>query len=168
MNREFVATWSGFAYVAFVIDVFSRMIFGWRVSTSLRTDLALDALYSRPKSDALIHHSDRGAQYSSIRHTERLAEAGIEGSVESVGDSYGNALAETVNGPYKTEVIHPQSAWRIADQVEFATLEWVDRFNDRRLLQPTGDIPPAEFETKYYEEQNAQAVQPDSEKNGSG
>ena len=157
----YVATWSGFAYVAFVTDVFSRMIVGWRVSTSLRTDLALDALeqalYSRPKSDTLIHHSDMGSQYLSIRYTERLAEAGIEGSVGSVGDSYDNALAETVNGLYKTEVIHPHSPWRTADQVEFATLEWVDWFNNRRLLQPIGDIPPAEFEAKYYEEQNAQA-----------
>jgi putative transposase len=157
----YVATWSGFAYVAFVIDVFSRMIVGWRVSTSLRTDLALDALeqalYSRPKNDTLIHHSDRGSQYLSIRYTERLKEAGIEGSVGSVGDSYDNALAETVNGLYKTEVIHPHSPWRTADQVEFATLEWVDWFNNRRLLQPIGDIPPAEFEANYYEEQNAQA-----------
>ncbi len=160
-DLTYVATWSGFAYVAFVIDVFSRMIVGWRVSTSLRTDLALEALeqalYSRPKSDALTHHSDRGSQYLSIRYTERLAEAGIEGSVGSVGDSYDNALAETVIGLYKTELIHRESPWRNAEQDEFSTLEWVDWFNNRRLLQPIGDIPPAEFEAKYYEGQNAQA-----------
>jgi len=160
-DLTYVATWSGFAYVAFVIDVFSRMIVGWRVSKSLRTDIALDALeqalYSRQIEDRLIHHSDRGVQYVSFRYTERLVEAGIESSVGSVGDSYDNALAETVNGLYKTEVIHPHSPWRNAEQVEFATLEWVDWFNNRRLLQPVGDIPPAEFEAKYYEEQNAQA-----------
>ena len=157
----YVATWSGFVYVAFVIDVFSRMIVGWRVSKSLRTDLALDALeqalYSRAVGDRLIHHSDRGTQYVSFRYTERLLEAGIESSVGSVGDSYDNALAETVNGLYKTEVIEPGKPWRNAEQVEFATLAWVDWFNNRRLLRPIGDIPPAEFEQKYYEGQNAQA-----------
>jgi len=157
----YVATWSGFVYVAFVIDVFSRMIVGWRVSKSLRTDIALDALeqalYSRTVEDRLIHHSDRGVQYVSFRYTERLLEAGIESSVGSVGDSYDNALAETVIGLYKTEVIEPGKPWRHAEQVEFATLDWVDWFNNRRLLQPIGDIPPAEFEQKYYEGQNAQA-----------
>jgi transposase InsO family protein len=150
----FVATWSGFVYVAFVIDVFARYIVGWRVSRSLRTDLVLDALeqalWSRKHTDGLIHHSDRGSQYLSIRYTERLAEAGIEPSVGSVGDSYDNALAETINGLYKTEVIRKRGPWKIPDEVEYATLEWVDWFNNRRLLEPIGNIPPAEFENQYY------------------
>jgi transposase InsO family protein len=148
--------------VAFVIDVYSRMIVGWRVSRSLRTDLALDALeqalHARPKSGRLIHHSDRGVQYLAIRYTERLAEAGIESSVGSVGDSYDNALAETVNGLYKTEVIWCRGPWRHAEQVELATLEWVDWFNNRRLLEPIGNIPPVEYEEKYYETEAARAV----------
>jgi transposase InsO family protein len=154
-DLTYVPTWSGFVYVAFVIDVFARMIVGWRVSNSLRTDLALDALeqalYSRPNSERLVHPSDRGVQYLSIRYTERLAEAGIESSVGSIGDSYDNALAETVIGLYKTEVIYCRGPWRHAEQVEFATLEWVDWFNNRRLLEPIGNIPPAEYEERYYE-----------------
>jgi transposase InsO family protein len=142
-DLTFVATWDGFVFVAFVIDVFSRMIIGWRVSRSLRTDLALDALdqalYSRPDADELVHHSDRGCQYLSIRYTERLAEAGIEPSVGSVGDSYDNALAETVIGLYKTELIRRRGPWRGFEPVEFATLEWVDWFNNRRVLEPIGD-----------------------------
>jgi transposase InsO family protein len=151
----FVATWRGFVYVAFIVDVFSRRIVGWRVSTSIKTDLVLDALeqaiHARGKSDDLIHHSDRGTQYLSIRYSERLAEAGITASVGSVGDSYDNAMAETINGLYKTEVIRKRGPWRNVEEVEYATLEWVDWFNNRRLLQPIGDIPPAEYETVYYQ-----------------
>ena len=152
----YVATWIGFVYVAFVTDVFARRIVGWRVSCSLNTDLALDALeqaiWARGKADGLIHHSDRGSQYLSIRYSERLTEAGINASVGSVGDSYDNALAETINGLYKAEVIrHPgRGPWRTVDDVEYATLEWVDWFNHRRLLEPIGNIPPAEFEEAYY------------------
>ena len=157
----YVATWRGFVFVAFVVDVFSRRIVGWRVSTSLRTDLVLDALeqaiHARGRSEHLIHHSDRGVQYLSIRYSERLAEAGITASVGSVGDSYDNALAETINGLYKTEVIRKRGPWRSVDEVEYATLEWVDWFNNRRLLEPIGDIPPAEYEAMYYQEQ-AQAM----------
>jgi putative transposase len=156
-DLTYVATWQGFVYVAFVIDVFARMIVGWRVATSLRTDLALDALeqalYSRPTSDRLVHHSDRGVQYLSIRYTERLAAAGIEPSVGSVGDSYDNALAESVIGLYKTEVIGSQGPWRHAEQVEFATLTWIDWFNNRRLLEPLGHVPPVEYEAAYYRQQ---------------
>ena len=153
-DLTYVATWSGFVYVAFVVDVFSRAIVGWRVSTSLRTDLALDALEqalsARQSTDELIHHSDRGVQYLSIRYTERLAEAGIERSVGSVGDSYDNALAETVIGLFKTEVIRRQGPWSGIEAVEFAVLRWVVWFNERRLLEPIGYIPPAEFEAQYY------------------
>jgi len=153
-DLTYVATWIGFVYVAFVVDVFSRKIVGWRVSRSLRSDLALDALeqalHARPEIDQLIHHSDRGVQYVSIRYTERLAEAGIEPSVGSIGDSYDNALAETIIGLYKTEVIHLNGPWRSLDDVEFATLDWVDWFNNRRLLSSIGDVPPAEFEVMYY------------------
>ena len=159
----YVATWAGFVYVAFVIDVFARRIVGWRASSSLRTDLALDALeqalYDRPDTDDLVHHSDRGIQYLSIRYTERLAEAGIEPSVGSVGDSYDNALAESVIGLYKTEVIRQRGPWRCIEQVEFATLEWVDWFNNRRLLEPIGYVPPAELEQMYYLSQTTPAVQ---------
>ncbi len=156
----YVATWSGFVYVAFVTDVFSRMIVGWRVSSSLRSDLAIDALemavWARGgDAQGVIHHSDRGVQYLSIRYTERLAEAGAVASVGSKGDSYDNALAETINGLYKTEVIRRRGPWRNIDDVEFATLEWVDWFNNRRLLEPIGDIPPAEFEGLYWLEQAA-------------
>ena len=153
---------SGFVYVAFVIDVFSRYIVGWRVSSSLRTDLALDALeqalYARPQARGPVHHSDRGVHYLSIRYTERLAEAGIESSVGSVGDSYDNAMAETVIGLYKTEVIRSRGPWRTIDAVEYATLEWVDRYNNRRLLEPIGYVPPAEYEQDYYRNQEAQAL----------
>jgi transposase InsO family protein len=154
----YVATWLGFVYVAFVIDVFSRRIVGWRVSRSLKSDLALDALeqalHTRPGADGVVHHSDRGTQYTSIRYTERLAAAGIERSVGSVGDSYDNALAETINGLYKTEVIRRSGPWRSVDDVEYATLVWVDWFNNRRLLEPLGYVPPAEFEAAYYQQQS--------------
>ncbi len=161
-DLTYVATWNGFVYVAFVIDVFSRTIVGWRASSSLRTDLALDALeqaiYSRPTSDRLIHHSDRGVQYLSIRYTERLGEVGIEPSVGSVGDSYDNALAESVIGLYKTEVIKRRGPWRHLEAVEFATLEWVDWFNNRRLLEPIGHVPPVEYEQQYYRVHETPAV----------
>ncbi len=161
-DLTYVATWAGFVYVAFVIDVFSRRILGWRVSRSLRSDLALDALeqalYACPDIEQLVHHSDRGVQYLSIRYTERLVEAGIEPSVGSVGDSYDNALAETIIGLYKTEVIHQLGPWRNVDHVEFETLDWVDWFNNRRLLEPIGYIPPAEFEELYYQSQQAPAL----------
>ena len=150
----YVATWRGPVFVAFVIDVFSRMIVGWRVSTSMRTEFVLDALeqalHARRNVDGLIHHSDRGSQYLSICYGERLAESGIEPSVGSTGDSYDNALAESINGLYKAEVIHRRGPWRNVEDVEFATLEWVDWFNNRRLLAPIGDIPPVEFEQMYY------------------
>ena len=161
-DLTYVATWGGFVYVAFVIDVFSRTIVGWRASSSLRSDLALDALeqalYARPDTDGLVHHSDRGVQYLSIRYTERLAEAGIEPSVGSVGDSYDNALAESVIGLFKTEVIRRRGPWRHLEAVEFATLEWVDWFNNRRLLEPIGYVPPVEFEKMYYRGQEGQAI----------
>jgi putative transposase len=153
----YVATWRGFVYVAFVIDVFARCIVGWRVSSSLRTDFVLDALeqaiYARCGDGPtdLIHHSDRGTQYLSLRYTERLADAGIEPSVGSRGDSYDNALAESVIGLFKTEVIQRKGPWRHAEAVEFATLRWVDWFNNRRLLEPIGHVPPAEYEALYYE-----------------
>lgn len=150
----YVATWSGFVYVAFVIDTYSRFIVGWRVSRSLRSDLALDALeqalWARHLDGPLVHHSDRGTQYLSIRYTERLAEAGIEPSVGSRGDSYDNALAESIIGLYKTELIRRQGPWSGLDPVEYATLEWVDWFNHRRLLEPIGNIPPAEKEADHY------------------
>ena len=152
----YVATWKGFVYVAFVIDAYARRIVGWRVSTSPHAGFVLDALEQavherRPtKSMGLVHHSDRGSQYLSIKYTERLAEAGIEPSVGSVGDSYDNALAETINGLFKAEVIHRRSPWRNFEGVEYATLEWVDWFNNRRLLEPIGNIPPAEAEANFY------------------
>ena len=162
-DLTYVATWRGFVYVAFVIDVFSRRIVGWRVSNSLRTDLALDALeqalYERDTTAALTHHSDRGSQYLSIRYTERLAEAGIEPSVGSRGDSYDNALAESVIGLYKTEVIRHEGPWRGLEEVELATLEWVWWFNERRLLEPLGYLPPAEYEAAFHRRQEAQAVE---------
>jgi len=158
----FVATWSGFVYVAFVTDVFARRIVGWRVARTMRTDLVLDALeqalWARRSAQGVIHHSDRGSQYLSIRYTERLAEAGLESSVGSVGDSYDNALAETINGLYKTEVIHKRGPWRTVDEVEYATLEWVDWFNNRRLLEPIGNIPPAELEMAYYRQLEESAM----------
>jgi putative transposase len=152
----YVATWRGFVYVAFVIDVFARRIVGWRVSASLRTDFVLDALeqaiYDRcgARVDDLVHHSDRGTQYLSMRYSDRLAEAGIEPSVGSRGDSYDNALAESIIGLFKTEVIHRKGPWRHLEAVEFATLTWVDWFNMRRLLEPIGYVPPAEYEAQYY------------------
>lgn len=155
-DLTYVATWRGFVYVAFVIDAYARRIVGWRVSPSLRTDLALDALEQaihdrQPDSrSGLIHHSDRGVQYLSIRYTDRLADAGIEPSVGSVGDSYDNSLAETVIGLFKTELIHRHGPWRGLDDVEYAVLEWVDWFNHRRLLEPLGHVPPAEHEAAYY------------------
>jgi putative transposase len=152
----YVSTWTGFVYVAFVIDTFARRIVGWRVSRTAHAGFVLDALEQalherRPVRDGgLVHHSDRGSQYVSIKYTERLAQAGIEPSVGSIGDSYDNALAETINGLYKAEVIHRRGPWRSFEAVEFATLEWVDWFNNRRLLEPIGNIPPAEAEARYY------------------
>ena len=152
----YVATWAGFVYVAFVIDVYARYIVGWRVSRTAHASFVLDALEQalhdrRPvHRGGLVHHSDRGSQYVSIKYTERLVEAGIEPSVGSVGDSYDNALAETINGLYKAEVIHRRGPWRSLEGVEYATLEWVDWFNNRRLLEPIGNIPPAEAEGRYY------------------
>ena len=151
----YVSTWSGFVYVAFVIDAFARRIVGWRVSRSAHAGFVLDALEQalhdrRPATGKLVHHSDRGSQYVSIKYSERLAEAGIEPSVGSVGDSYDNALAETINGLFKAEVIHRRGPWRSMEAVEFATLAWVDWFNNRRLLGPIGYVPPAEAEASYY------------------
>ena len=162
----YVATWRGFVYVAFVIDVFSRRIVGWRAARSLRSDLSLDALEQalydrdtdRPDDQVLVHHSDRGVQYLSIRYTERLAEAGIEPSVGSRGDSYDNALAETVIGLFKTEVIHRDGPWKGLEDVEFATLEWVAWFNTQRLLEPLGYVPPAEYEEQFHRTHAAHAV----------
>jgi len=155
----YVSTWQGWLYVAFVIDVFARRIVGWRVSSSMRADFVLDALeqalYDRQpeRSDALVHHSDRGSQYVCIRYTERLAEAGIQPSVGSRGDSYDNALAETINGLYKAELIHRRTPWKTREAVELATLQWVYWFNHHRLLEPIGYIPPAEAEDNYWKQQ---------------
>lgn len=152
----YVSTWQGWLYVAFVIDVFARRIVGWRVSSSMHTDFVLDALeqalHARrlERDSGLIHHSDRGSQYVSIRYTERLAEANIETSVGSKGDSYDNALAETINGLYKAEMIHRRGPWKTKASVELATLEWVAWFNARRLHGALGYIPPAEAEANYY------------------
>jgi putative transposase len=158
----YVATWQGFVFVAFVIDVYSRMIFGWRVSKSVKAELVLDALeqalHARADKEGLIHHSDRGSQYLSIRYSERLAECGIQASVGTTGDSYDNAMAETINGLYKAEVIWRRGPWRGLEPVEHATLEWVDWFNNRRLLEPIGDVPPAEFERAYYQQQESVAL----------
>lgn len=159
----YVSTWQGWLYVAFVVDVFARRIVGWRVSNSMKTDFVLDALeqalYARQPghADGLIHHSDRGSQYVSIRYTERLAEAGIEPSVGSKGDSYDNALAETINGLYKAELIYRQS-WRSREAVEIATLKWVHWYNHQRLLSSIGYIPPAEAEANFYQQHNGQAM----------
>jgi len=151
----YVSTWQGWQYVAFVIDVFARRIVGWRVSSSMHTDFVLDALeqalYARqPERDSLVHHSDRGSQYVSIRYSERLGEAGIEPSVGSKGDSYDNALAETINGLYKAELIHRRAPWKTKEALELATLEWASWFNHHRLLESIGYIPPAEAEANYY------------------
>jgi putative transposase len=155
-DYTFVSTWQGFAYVAFVIDVYARRIVGWKVASSQHTQFVLDALeqalHARTLEQPLIHHSDRGSQYLSIRYTERLQEAGIQPSVGSVGDSYDNALAETINGLYKAEVTHRRS-WKSRNDLELATLRWVDWFNHRRLLGPIGFIPPAEAEANYYRQQ---------------
>jgi len=154
----YVATWAGFVYVAFVIDVFARRIVGWRVSSSMRTDFVLDALeqaiYARGGSlpAGLVHHSDHGSQYLSMRYTDRLADAGAAPSVGSRGDAYDNALAESVIGLFKTEVIQRLGPWRHLESVEFSTLTWVDWFNTQRLLEPIGYVPPAEFEARYYEQ----------------
>jgi transposase InsO family protein len=161
-DLTYVATWHGCVYVAFVIDVFARRIVGWRAAASLRSDLALDALeqalYDRELDDPLVNHSDRGVQYLAIRYTERLAEAGIEPSVGSRGDSYDNALAETVIGLYKTEVIRQAGPWRGLDDVEYATLEWVAWYNTQRLLEPLGYRPPAEYEEQFHCTQTAHAA----------
>ena len=160
----YVATWAGFVYVAFVIDAYARRIVGWRVSSSMQAGFVLDALEQalydrRPvENDGLIHHSDRGVQYVSIKYTERLTEVGIEPSVGSVGDSYDNALAESVIGLFKTEVIRRRGPWRNLEAVEFATIEWVDWFNNRRLLEPIGNVPPAEAETRYYAETRERTI----------
>ena len=159
----YVSTWQGWLYVAFIVDVFARRIVGWRVSTNMTTDFVLDALeqalYDRqPDPDALIHHSDRGSQYVSIRYSERLAEAGIAPSVGSKGDSYDNALAETINGLYKAELIHHRRPWKTRESVELATLEWVSWFNHQRLMGPLGYIPPAEAEANYYRQLNRLAA----------
>ena len=162
----YVATRHGFVYVPLVIDVFSRRIVGWRVASSLRTDLALDALEqaTREREDARaerrVHHSDRRSQYLAIRYTKRLAEAGIEPSVGSRGDSYDNALVESVIGLFKMEVIRQRGPWRSLEDVEFATLEWVWWFNHHRLLEPIGHVPPVEFEEAYYRCQEAQSLLP--------
>jgi transposase InsO family protein len=164
-DLSYVATWQCMVYVAFVIDAFARRIVGWRVSSSLKTDIALDALeqalYDRDidaKDSDLVHHSDRGVQYVSIRYTERLSEAGIEPSVGSVGDSYDNALAETIISLYKTWLIRQRCPWKNIDEVEYATLEWVDWFNNWRLFQPIGDVPPAEYEMAYYRQLEESAM----------
>jgi putative transposase len=159
----YVATWQGFVYVAFVIDTFARRIVGWRVSRNAQTGFVLDALEQalhdrRPLQGGLVHHSDRGGQYLSIRYTERLAAAGIEPSVGSVGDSYDNALAESIIGLFKTEVVWRRGPWKSLEAVEFAALEWVDWFNNRRLLEPIGSIPPAEAEMRYYASQQEVAL----------
>ena len=160
----YVSTWQGWVYIAFVVDVFSRRIVGWRQSSSMHTEFVLDALehalYDRKPSheQGLVHHSDRGSQYVSIRYSERLAEAGIEPSVGSKGDSYDNALAETINGLYKAEVIHRQGPWKTKQAVELATLEWVAWFNHHRLMAPLGYVPPAEFEANYHRQRAGQTA----------
>ena len=161
-THPYVATWTGFVYVAFVINVFARRIVGWRVSRSMQTDLVLNALeqalHARQVGKGLIHHSDRGVQYLSIRYSERLKDAGVQASVGTTGDSYDNAMAEAIIGLFKTEVIHARGPWRSLDAVEYATLEWVDWFNNRRLLEPIGHVPPAEFEAEYYRQQPGLAI----------
>ena len=159
----YVPTWAGMVYVAFVIDAYSRRILGWRAATSMKTPLVLDALehalWSRQREHrgslaGLVHHTDAGSQYTSIAFTERLAAAGVSASVGTVGDAYDNALAESVIGLYKAELIKPRGPWRTAGQVELATLEYVDWFNHRRLYETCGDIPPAELEDAYYRQNN--------------
>jgi putative transposase len=158
VDFTYVPTWAGFVYVAFCIDVYSRMITGWRASTSMTTDLVLDALemgiWQRQRQghsvQGLVHHSDAGSQYTSIRYSERLADAGAKPSIGSIGDSYDNAMAESVIGLFKTELIRRRGPWPSHDAVEIATLEWVDWFNNRRLYEAIGNIPPAEAEANYY------------------
>jgi putative transposase len=163
-DLTYVNTWSSFVYVAFIIDAFSRFVVGWRVSRSLQADIALDALemaiWRRRRHDlaGLVHHSDRGSQYTAIRYTERLEQLGAMRSVGSRGDSYDNALAENVNGLYKAEVIHRQGPWRSLEHVELATAAWVQWWNERRLHSAIGHIPPAEFEGRYYRLQAASEV----------
>ena len=163
-DLTYVSTWSGWVYVAFVVDAYARRILGWRTATTMTTSVVLDALeqaiWTRTRTGAdlasVVAHNDRGSQYTSVRYTERLAEAGIAPSVGSVGDSFDNALAETINGLYKTELIKPNKPWRTVDDVELATAEWVDWFNHRRLYEYCGDLPPADLETAYYAHQPAQ------------
>ena len=170
-DLTYVRTWSGFVYVSFITDVYSRMIVGWQASRSLRSDLALDALeqaiWARSRNGKrlpeLVHHSDRGVQYLSIRYTERLAETGAVNSVGSKGDSYDNALAETMNGLYKAELVRNQGPWRGLDDLEFATLEWVDWFNHRRLFEAHGQIPPAEYEEIHYRQQESSGQQAETQ-----
>jgi putative transposase len=158
-DLTYVSTWSGFAYVAFVTDAYARRILGWRVSSTMATSMVLDAIeqaiWTRHREGVLdlkdlVHHTDRGSQYTSLRFSERLAEAGIQPSVGAVGSSYDNALAETINGLYKTELIKPRKPWRTIEELELATAEWVDWYNHRRLYEYCGDIPPADLETAYY------------------
>jgi putative transposase len=164
-DLTYVSTWSGWVYVAFVVDAFARRILGWRTTTTMTTGIVLDAveqaIWTRTRAGVLdltglVHHNDRGSQYTALRFGERLAEAGIAASVGSVGDSYDNALAETINGLYKTELIKPRKPWKTVEDVELATAEWVDWFNHRRLYEYCGDIPPAELEAAYYADQPAQ------------
>ena len=162
MDMTYVSTWSGWVYTAFVTDAYARRILGWRCGTTMTTQLVLDALeqaiWTRQRVgvdgtgslESVVAHSDRGSQYTAIKYGERLAESGIAASVGSVGDSYDNALAETINGLYKTELIKPRSPWKTVDDLEYATAEWVDWFNHRRLYEFCGDIPPAELETAHY------------------
>ena len=164
-DLTYVSTWSGFAYVAFVTDAYARRILGWRVAATMATTMVLDsieqAIWTRQQQGVfdlkdVVHHTDRGSQYTSIRFTERLAEAGIQPSVGAVGSSYDNALAETIIGLYKTELIHPGKPWKTVEDVELATARWVDWFNNRRIYRQCGDIPPAELESAHY----AQARRP--------
>jgi putative transposase len=166
-DLTYVSTWSGFAYVAFVIDAYARRILGWRVASTMATSMVLDAIeqaiWTRQQEGAMelkdvVHHSDRGSQFTSIRFTERLAEAGIQPSVGAVGSSYDNALAETINGLYKTELIKPRKPWRTTDDVELATAQWVHWFNHCRLYEYCGDIPPADLETAYYAQRQRPAA----------
>ncbi|BBX15902.1 putative transposase for insertion sequence element IS986/IS6110 [Mycolicibacterium duvalii] len=166
-DLTYVSTWSGFAYVAFVTDAYARRILGWRVASTMATTMVLDsieqAIWTRQRDGILdlkdvVHHTDRGSQYTSIRFTERLAEARIQPSVGAVGSSYDNALAETINGLYKTELIKPGKPWRTVEDVELATARWVDWFNHRRLYEYCGDVPPAELEAAYYAQQTRLAA----------
>jgi putative transposase len=166
-DLTYVSTWSGFAYVAFVTDAYARRILGWRVAATMATSMVLDsieqAIWTRQQEGIIdlkdiVHHTDRGSQYTSIRFTERLAEAGIQPSVGAVGSSYDNALAETINGLYKTELIKPRKPWRTIDEVEYATARWVDWFNRHRLYEYCGDIPPVEMETAYYSQHQRPAA----------